>query len=267
MSSDEQNEHKESQEPVDSQDVVELSLDQLSEAYAQVMRDQGTATESSEVEALAPDEDLLEEAESEEPEPRSRRQKSLEEMDAEDNAGCAISPKSIVESLLFVGAPAGVKLTARVLASAMRDVSPREIKSIVKELNQDYEESDAPFRVVLDDKNYKMKLIDSMLDVQNHFFGRDRPAKLNQSAIDVLAIVAYNQPVSRSRVDKIRARPSGGVLNQLVRRDLLSTESTETPKEILFSTTDRFLELFGLGALEDLPQTSISSDLDELSDY
>ena len=251
----------------DETQSAEFSLDQLSQAYAQVMREQGALEADSEPldESF---EEPIEDAEPVAAEKQTRSKKTLEQIDTEDNSNCPVSPKSIVESMLFVGAPSGVNLTARILASSMRDVSPKEIKNIVKELNQDYVDSDAPFRVVLEDKNYKMKLNDEMLDVQNHYFGRNRPAKLSQSAIDVLAIVAYNQPVSRSQVDAIRTRPSGGVLNQLARRDLLVADSVSAkPKEIVFRTTDRFLQLFGLGTLDDLPQTSIASDLEELSDF
>ena len=267
MSSEEQNLPDAKDDLPNDEQGIELSLDQLSQAYAQVMREQGASEDEPEIEPLDV-EGTSEEQDDDAPETQHRRpERTLEEIDAEDNEGCPISPKSIVESILFVGAPSGVKLTARILASAMRDVSPKEIKKIVKELNDEYQEMQAPYQIVLEEKCYKLKLQDDMVEVQNHFFGRNRPAKLSQSAIDVLAIVAYNQPVSRSQVDKIRTRPSGGVLNQLVRRDLLETEVREKPKEIHFRTTDRFLTLFGLGNLDDLPQTSVVSDLEELSDF
>ena len=249
----------------DSQE--ELSLDQLSQAYAQVMREQGQPVDDSqesdgELEGDTSEDAVAEDEDSNE----STNQKTLEEIDADDNAPCAISPKSIIESLLFVGAPAGVKMTGRKLAAVMRDVSPKEVKKIVKELNKEYESENSAFRIVEESGDYKMKLTEDLIEVQNHYFGRNRPAKLSQGAIDVLAIVAYNQPISRKQVEQIRVKPSGTMISQLLKRELIEVGENKEAKEQVLITTKRFLELFGLGTLEDLPQTSIVSDLEELSD-
>jgi segregation and condensation protein B len=112
-----------------------------------------------------------------------------------------------------------------------------------------------------------MVLDPKLVDFQKEFFGRNRQIRLSQAAIDVMAIVAYNQPVTREQVDKIRARPSGSVLNQLVRRQLLFVEPGETDSKIkYFATTDRFLDLFQLEEIADLPQSHDVSDMDELAD-
>ena len=250
--------------PEEQEQPQELSLEQLSQAYAQVLKEQGA---EADVDASVDEEPLEEDApESVESAPR-RVQKTLEQLDNEDNESCPISPKSIVESILFVGAPEGSNLTARKIAAVMRDVSPKEVKQVIKELNNDYERDNSPLRIVEEDKNYMLRLTPDTDELQNHFFGRNRPAKLSQSAIDVLAVVAYNQPVTRAKVDKIRSRPSGGVLGQLLRRELIATIEGKTRKDNQYETTDRFLDLFGLESLKDLPQTSAASDLQELADY
>ncbi|MEM9412725.1 MAG: SMC-Scp complex subunit ScpB [Planctomycetota bacterium] len=266
MSTEEQNEEipdaleLETDSPEVSQ---ELSLEQLSQAYAQVMREQGHLEDEPEIESPHGSQDR----DSTQPsEPAKRKRITLEEIDNLDNEGCPISPQSIVEAILFVGAPSGVKLSARKIASVIRDVSPKEIQKIVKELNRGYLKARTAYEIVFDNGNYQMQLRDELGDLQNQFFGRNRPAKLNQNAIDVLAVVAYHQPVSKSQVDKIRMKPSGSVLGQLVRRELVLTDPKDKSKEVLYRTTDRFLELFGLGSLDDLPQTSAVSDLEELSD-
>ena len=112
-----------------------------------------------------------------------------------------------------------------------------------------------------------MVLDPKLLEFQQDFFGRNRHIRLSQSAIDVMAIVAYNQPVTREQVDKIRAKPSGSVLKQLVRRKLVFVEPGEAnPKIKYFATTDRFLDLFQLDELTDLPQSHDVSDMEELVD-
>ena len=266
MSTDEQNTNDEEnpENLLENSDQAgqELSLDQLSQAYAQVMREQGQLEEKT------GDVDLTENLpeDSSKSEAKARNKLTLSQVDELDNAGCAISPQSIVEAMLFVGAPAGTKLTGRKIASVIRDVSPKEVKKIVAELNKEYQQSNGAFEIVSEKGSYQMRLRAELNELQNHFFGRNRPAKLNQNAIDVLAVVAYHQPLSRAKIEKIRLKPSSGVLSQLVRRELLVTSQPDGTKDLLYHTTDRFLELFGLATLDDLPQTSMVSDLEELTD-
>jgi segregation and condensation protein B len=76
-----------------------------------------------------------------------------------------------------------------------------------------------------------------------------------------LAIVAYNAPVTTEDVARLRGKPSGHVLLQLVRRQLLRVERDATlPRRVRYSTTPRFLQLFGLESLDELPQ---SQDLEQ----
>ena len=176
-------------------------------------------------------------------------------------------PESIVESILLVGSPKDVKLTGKKIASVLRDVSPKEVAQIIKQLNEGYEKRDAAFRVHADRGVYRMVLDPSLGDYQNEYFGRNRQARLPQSAIDVMAVVAYHQPVAREEVDRIRGKSSSSVLNQLVKRRLLDVEkSTDRPARKFYKTTDRFLDLFGLEDLDDLPESHDMADIEELAD-
>jgi segregation and condensation protein B len=217
----------------------EFTLETLSEAYADVMRSEdseGDATEDEGPEADSADDDAL---------------GSSIGSDENDDAACPISPESIVESILFVGAPSDVKLTSRKIASVLRDVSPKEVAQIVKKLNSRYTQQDAAWRIASDDGNYRMVLDASLEPFRDEFFGRNREVKLNQSAVDVLAVVAYHQPATLQEIDKIRGKKSSSVLNQLVKRQLLVREqSEETPTRKEYRTTDRFLDLFGLTEIE-----------------
>jgi len=99
-------------------------------------------------------------------------------------------------------------------------------------------------------------LRDEFHSLRDVFYGRVKAAKLSQAAVDVLAIVAYKQPLTREEVDAMRGRPSGSLLAQLVRRQLLRLERPhDKPRTPRFCTTDRFLQLFGLESLRDLPST------------
>ena len=101
-----------------------------------------------------------------------------------------------------------------------------------------------------------MTLRTAFYPVRNRFYGKVREARLSQAAVDVLAIVAYQQPLSSEQVSRLRGRPCSHVLSQLVRRGLLRIERRgEKLRTPYYFTTDRFLELFGLESLEDLPQS------------
>lgn len=270
----------------DSEEIVdadssdeELSLEQLSRAYAEVL--QGRSDDESVYEETTVDDeqDEIDDQEGSDPETPLNFGQALASQAAEvfdpaaedeqDNAGCPIEPETILEAILFVGCPPDSTLNSRQIASIMRDVSPKEIKALVKKLNGNYETNNAPYRIVSDSGNLKMELLDDgeMSLVRSQFYGEVRQVKLNQNAIDVLAVVAYNQPVSKEEIEKIRTRPSASVLKQMVLRQLLTFETTETkPRRRLYSTTERFLELFRLDTIVDLPQTNAASDLDELAD-
>jgi segregation and condensation protein B len=102
--------------------------------------------------------------------------------------------------------------------------------------------------------------------IRQKFYGEIREAQLNQFAIDILSIVAYQQPISRNELDKIRQRPSGSLLNQLVERQLLLVDPTSPSSNKIYRTTDRFLELFGLTSIEDLPLAHEVDDIGEFFD-
>jgi segregation and condensation protein B len=91
--------------------------------------------------------------------------------------------------------------------------------------------------------------------LRDAFYGRIREARLSQPAIDVLAIVAYQQPVSQAEIDRLRGRPSATILSQLVRRDLLSVERLGGKAKPAYRTTERFLDLFDLDDVSDLPRS------------
>jgi len=182
--------------------------------------------------------------------------------DSSDDAACPVSEESVLEAAIFVGAPADAKLTSKKLAAIMREISPKEIKGIVTRLNERYTREHSAWRIVQKDGGWQMELIPGLNELHVAFQGEVREAKLAQSAIDVLAIVAYHQPVSRQEVERIWQRPCSAVLSQLVQRRLLEYDSAEAAKrDRLFVTSDRFLELMGLESLEDLPQTADVSDV------
>jgi segregation and condensation protein B len=179
---------------------------------------------------------------------------NLAERQAVD-ACCPLSPRSIVEAILFVGHPENQPLSSRLIAALMRGVHPAEVDELIEELNASYAADGAPYEIVFQERGYLMQLRPEFDRLRNKFQARIREARLSQAAIEVLALVAYNQPVSRQRVDQLRGKASGPILAQLVRRDLLSVQrDASASRAVCYRTTDRFLDVFGLNDLADLPQ-------------
>ena len=158
--------------------------------------------------------------------------------------------------MLFVGHPENEPLTSQTVAGLMRGVRPSEVDQLVEELNELYLEEDCPYHIEAVGAGYRLTVKDEYQAIRERFYGKIREAKLSQAAVDVLAVVAYRQPIGREAVDEIRKDAHGRLLNQLVRRQLLAVErTTEKPRQSLYRTTARFLELFGLHSLDELPHS------------
>ncbi len=173
----------------------------------------------------------------------------------------ALSPMMIVEGMLFVGKEDGQPLTSREMAAHIRDVSPREVESLIEQLNTRYIESKAPYRIVSAGKGYQFALDSNFEPVRQRFFGRVREAKLTPQAIEVLSVVAYQQPIDAETVTRLRGGRSHALLANLVRRGLLQLKRPQqSPRKPVYSTTDRFNTLFRISSPQDLPN---SEDLDD----
>jgi segregation and condensation protein B len=158
--------------------------------------------------------------------------------------------------MLFVGNRENRPLSAARAADLMRDVEPDEIPALVDELNRSYESRGAACRIASEGDGYRLVLCRELHGLRDRLYGRLREAKLSQAAIDVLALVAYRQPLTGEKITHLRGRPSSHVLAHLVRRGLLRIERPETkPRMPHYYTTDRFLQLFNLGSLADLPRS------------
>jgi segregation and condensation protein B len=182
---------------------------------------------------------------------------ATEVMSVAADACCALSPRTILEAMLFVGTPDNQPLAAEFIAGMMRGVRPAEIDDLVAELNRQYREEARPYSVISVGAGYRLALRDEFTFVREKLYGRPRAARLSPAAVEVLAIVAYNEPVTAEQVTRMRGTTSGPVLAQLVRRALLRIDrsAAQRPSSAHYFTTPRFLKLFGLTSLQDLPRS------------
>lgn len=230
-------------------DDAGLSLEELGQAYAALMT-QGADPYDA---VIAPAETTEKEAADEEA--KASAEEPREVISGDDQAAAEVTPLTILEAMLFVGHPLGDPLTSEQIAGLMRGVRPAEIDELVQELNERYERDGSVYRVTSHGAGYRLELHAAWGPIRDRFYGRVKEARLSQSAVDVLAVVAYQQPINAQELDKLRGKPSSGVLSQLVRRDLLTMERLEPKTPPVYRTTARFLDLFGLDDISDLPQS------------
>ena len=166
----------------------------------------------------------------------------------------------IVEALLFVG---GEPLTAARAEQIVRGLSADQFTQVLAELNQQYRQQGRPYLIQVQGPGFVLALKPRFRAVVEKLYGTAREARLSTVAVDVLALVAYRQPVTKQEIDSLRGAESGALLRQLVRRGLIAVvqRADASSREVAYGTTSRFLELFELSGLEDLPRTQ---DLQQL---
>ena len=163
------------------------------------------------------------------------------------------TPRQVVEALLFVG---GAVLTSRKLADLLGEgFSTEQVEEIVDALNADYAAEGRPYLIHWGEGGYRYQLRSVFEKVRNRVFGvGPREVKLSQEALEILALVAYRQPLTSADLEATQRKNAGSLLRQLIRRELVELRRSEAaPDEPTYHTTARFLELFGLTSLDDLP--------------
>ena len=228
-----------------------ISLSELTKAFAEVMGVEPRLP----AEPVAPPEQRETSPDAVDAEPAAQPAAAPPTEPAIDDA-CPINPRTILEAMLFVGNRDNEPLSPRRAAELMRDVEVDEIPSLVEELNRRYDETGAPYRIIGEGDGYRLAIRREFHSLRNRFYGRVREARLSQAAVDVLALVAYQQPMTAEQIHRQRGRPSRHVLAHLVRRGLLRIERPEAKRRTPhYFTTERFLRLFNLESLDDLPRS------------
>ncbi len=164
-----------------------------------------------------------------------------------------VTPGRILEAALFVG---GTTLTIKKLGRMLGEDRPDEfVENEIAALNDLYERQQRPYVIRFGEGGYRLALRPEFERIRNRVFGLGpKDVRLSRDALEVLALVAYRQPVSRGEIESQGKPNAGTILGQLLRRELVSIErGGAARKDVLYRTTPRFLQLFGLKGLDDLP--------------
>lgn len=170
-----------------------------------------------------------------------------------------IPPRQIIEAALFVG---GAPLTTKKLCSLLNDeFSSSYIDDLLDDLNRQYNEEARPYEIRMEEGGYRLILRHDFERIRNRVFGfGPKEIKLTQDALEVLALVAYQQPIGKDQIIEAGKDKATSILNQLLRRELIAIERAgEKKKDVKYITTARFLQVFGLGNIEELPHSETLS--------
>ncbi len=170
--------------------------------------------------------------------------------------------KAVTEGLLFSSGHEGI---SNKQISEVLEVSQSEVNNLINELIDDYDEIDRGIKIsqsqdiyYLTTKSEHNIYYKRMLQSPNH-------ARLSQAALETLAIIAYNQPITRVEIEEIRGVNSDRAVQTLIARSLIEEKGRKKSvgKPVLFGTSIDFLTFFGLSTIDELPNlpTNVNEDI------
>lgn len=180
------------------------------------------------------------------------QEQSSETLFAADDATAEEISLAHVEALLFA---THHPLTAGKLGELLGLASTKPIRRAIQTLNAQYEKTGRAFRIEQVAGGYQMLTLPELGELIKKLVQKDADAKLTKAAMETLAIIAYKQPIMRVDVEAIRGVACGEAIRGLMEKHLvkIAGRAEEPGRPILYGTTKRFLEVFGLNTTTDLP--------------
>lgn len=179
-----------------------------------------------------------------------------------------INKKAVLEGLLFVVGDDG--LTIHQIVDIL-EIDLEEAKVIIKELMDDYNKDDRGIRINILGNTFKLITKKEHHTFYEKLLTNEESNTLSNSALETLAIIAYNEPITRVEVDEIRGVQTGQLIRKLVAKGLIKeTGRSNLPgRPILYKTTSEFLDYFGLKNINELPkiEMQIKEESEEVSLY
>jgi segregation and condensation protein B len=163
--------------------------------------------------------------------------------------------EGILEGLLFVQGDTG--LTLKEVMSIL-DISEEDAKELVYRLKTSYEDNNRGLRLNYLGNTFKLTTKQEHKEYYQKLLETPGTHNLSQAALEVLAIIAYNEPITRNEIDEMRGVESVFIIRKLQAKGLIKESGRKDAPghPILYKTTDDFLDYFGLSTKEDLPDIS-----------
>lgn len=158
-----------------------------------------------------------------------------------------------IESILYTLGDEGISLKN---LAAILGIHVSALRQLLAELTAFYESHDGGLTLIHHHDTYQLATKPKFAPILHQYFSEHQPTSLSQAALETMAIVAYQQPVTRIEIDQIRGVHSSGALQTLVARQMIQETGRKevAGRPILYGTTDYFLNYFGLDSLDELPE-------------
>lgn len=171
--------------------------------------------------------------------------------------------KAVLEGLLFMAGDEGLKVEK---ISKILNIPDEKTILLLEELSNDYSSDNHGIQVKRFGSTFKFVTKEKFVNYYKMLTDETVNEKLSSSALEVLAIVAYNGPVTRVTIDEIRGVSCAHIVRKLVFRNLIKEAGrSDLPgKPILYEVTDQFLDYFGLKSTADLPKIDFVQNNEEV---
>ena len=170
--------------------------------------------------------------------------------------------KAVLEGLLFVAGDEGLSIKQMI---SVLDIEHDKLTKLIEELGKEYLENDRGMNIEYFGGKLKMVTRKEHAEYYKKLFSDEESNTLSPSALETLAIIAYNEPVTRMVVDEIRGVNSSHIIRKLVFMNFIKEVGrSELPgRPILYGVTDEFLDYFGLASTKDLPVVEFEENDEE----
>lgn len=165
--------------------------------------------------------------------------------------------KAILEGLLFVSGEEG--LSASEIQNLL-DASEYEFQKLIGQLDEDYHKADRGIQIAFLGNRYKLVTKQEHKEYYKKLVSMEENTNLSDATLETLAIIAYNDPITRAEVDEIRGVSSVHHIRKLLLKNLIhEVGRSDLPgRPILYGITKEFLDHFGLSTIDDLPRIEIN---------
>ncbi|NLC48157.1 MAG: SMC-Scp complex subunit ScpB [Tenericutes bacterium] len=166
--------------------------------------------------------------------------------------------KAVLEGILFIVGDEGISIEE---IMNVLEISSEEVKNALVELKKDYESSDRGLRISFLGNAFKLTTKEEHKEYYEKLVADTRNTSLSNASLEVLAVIAYNEPLTRLQIDEIRGVNSSQIVRRLLARGFIKIcgKAQSIGKPNLYKTTNDFLDYFGLASKDDLPEI-ISED-------
>lgn len=174
--------------------------------------------------------------------------------------------KAVLEGLLFITGDEGLNIEE---IKEVLELEKEQVYQLLTELKQDYEQDERGITIKKYGEKYKLTTKKEHKNYYEKLSELSNIKTLSQSALETLAIIAYNQPITRLQIDELRGIQSSQMIRNLMSRDLVKEvgrqETAGRPR--LYGVTNNFLDYFGLSSLSELPEIEEIQPEDDIELY